>query len=382
LDYRRQQFVIPAWPFSDNAMRLAPILGDLVTCLLTRASAQAWRGVCPTPPVAGATFTAPHLERGSHVARRFSTVRRSTGILVLGLLLGSPVLSAQSRDRLPPTAPTNLVVTQTTEHSVTLAWGASTDNSGRFSYVICCAGTTVTVNQTKTSHTLEGLQAGKTYTLRVYAKDAAGNLSKSSTAVTVTLPGQLAAPTKPVVGVLGVGPTHAALSWAFSDDGSMIWYTISIDGTPVFTLNSTSATFTCAAVLVPTGCTPLNQETTYTFTVQARDADGNLSPVSDPVVVITDPADPNDVTPPTPPANVTAEIDGALIILRWDPSTDERAPQSFIRYDVYVNGELRAVVVGKATGQVEFDYGVTQHVSVIAVDTADNESTPGTKTLL
>ena len=62
------------------------------------------------------------------------------------------------RDRTPPTAPTNLVVTATTENSVSLAWGPSTDNSGSFSYIICCAGgTTVTVSQTVTSHTLEGL---------------------------------------------------------------------------------------------------------------------------------------------------------------------------------------------------------------------------------
>ena len=60
----------------------------------------------------------------------------------------------------------------------------------------------------------------------------------------------------------------------------------------------------------------------------------------------TDPADPNDHTPPTQPTNITANNDGAFINLRWDPSTDDVAPQSFIRYDVHVNGELRAVVVG------------------------------------
>ena len=139
-------------------------------------------------------------------------------------------------------------------------------------------------------------------------------------------------------------------------------------------------TFTCAAVLVPTGCTPLDQETTYTFTVRARDVDGNLSPFSDPVFVTTDPADPNDHTPPTQPMNVTAEADGGHIIVRWDPSTDDLAPQSFIRYDVYVNGELRAVVVGKTSAEVEGDFGVN-NISVIAVDTADNESSPGTTTL-
>lgn len=309
--------------------------------------------------------------------------RTLPAILTATLVCVSSVLSAQTsrtRDRTPPTAPTNLAAAAITETSITLTWGPSTDNSGSFSYVICCAGTTVTVGQSVTTHTIEGLKSGQTYTLRVYAKDAAGNLSKSSNAVTVTLPGQVAAPTKPVVTVLGVGPTHAALSWLSTDDGSMIWYTISIDGQPVHTLNSRSATFTCASVLVPTGCVPLNQETTYTFTVRARDVDGNLSPVSDPVVVTTAPA-PDDHVPPTSPANITAESDGAFLILRWPPSTDDVAPQSLIRYDVYVNGELRTVVVGQATAQIEIEYGMTNDIAIVAVDTADNESAPGTITV-
>ena len=301
-------------------------------------------------------------------------------VLLLTVLCGSSLGSAQSSrtsDRVPPTAPTNLVVTATTEHSVSLAWGPSTDNSGRFSYIICCAASTVTVSQTVTSHTLEGLQPGKTYVLRVYAKDAAGNLSKSSNAVTVTLPGALAAPTKPVVQLLDVGPTHASLSWSSTDDGATIWYTISIDGQPVSTMNSRTATFTCAAVLVPTGCVPLNQETTYTFTVRARDVDGNLSPVSDPMFVTTRPANPDDHTPPTVPANITAENTGGFLLVRWDPSTDDLAPQSLIRYDVYVNDELRAVVVGNTMAEIESETGGSV-IAIIAVDTADNESAPGT----
>jgi chitinase len=302
---------------------------------------------------------------------------------VLNVAFGSSLVSAQVvRDRVPPTAPTNLVVTAVTAHSVSLAWGASSDNSGRFSYIICCvSGINVIVSQTVTSHTLEGLQSGKTYIFRVYAKDAAGNLSKSSNAVTVTVPGEIAAPTKPLVQVLEVGPTHATLSWLSTDDGSTIWYTIYINGQPVSTLNSRSATFTCAAVLVPTYCVPLDQDTTYTFTVRARDVDGNLSPLSDPVLVTTEPTDPNDHTPPTQPANITTEADGAFTIVTWHPSTDDVAPQAFIRYDIYVNGELRAVVIGATTAAVEIDFGVNT-ITIVAVDTADNESVPGTTTVI
>lgn len=303
-------------------------------------------------------------------------------VSLLILVCGSSLVSAQARDRTPPTAPSALTATATTEHSVSLAWGPSTDNSGRFSYLITGTGTTVIVNQTQTSHTIEGLQAGKTYTIRVYAKDAAGNLSKSSNPVTVTLPGQLAAPTKPVVALVNVGPTHATLTWSSTDDGPFIWYTIFIDDQPVATYNSKTATFTCAAVLVPTSCVPIVQATTYTFTVRARDVDGNYSPVSDPLFVTTAPANPDDRTAPTPPANITAERTGGFHLVRWDPSSDDLASPSFIRYDVYVNGELRAVVVGTTSAEIELYPGEVNTITVIAVDTADNESEPGSITVI
>ena len=236
--------------------------------------------------------------------------------------------------------------------------------------------------QTQTSHTLGGLQAGKTYTFRVYARDLSGNLSKPSNAVTVTLPGQIAAPTKPLVTVTDVGPTHASLTWSSTDDGTIIWYTVYVDGEQVWSGNSRTGTFTCAKAMVPTYCNPINQDTPYTFTVRARDIDGNLSPMSDPAFVTTDPVDPNDVTPPAQPSNLTVEFTGGFHLVRWDASTDDLAPQRFIRYDVYVNGQLQRVVVGTNEAEVELYMGETTTISVIAVDTADNESAPGTITLV
>jgi chitinase len=300
------------------------------------------------------------------------------GVLALAILFTSSVPSAEGlwfRDRQKPTAPTNVVVTATTEHSVSLAWGPSTDNSGQFVYLICCpTGVNTVVDQSQTSYTIGGLQSGKTYIIRVYARDAAGNLSSSSNVVTVTLPGVIAAPTKPIVEVLDKGPTHVTLSWLSTDDGPYIWYTIFFDGQQVGTLNSRTKTFTCASIMVATGCVPLAPETTYVVTVRARDVDGNNT-LSDPLQVTTAPA-PDDGMPPSPPANLTAEDDGAFVVVDWDPSTDDVAPPSLIRYDVYVNGHLRAVVVGQTiAAEVDGDPGFNEIV-VIAVDTAGNESEP------
>jgi chitodextrinase len=167
-----------------------------------------------------------------------------------------------------------------------------------------------------------------------------------------------------------------SLAWSSTDNTPSIWYTVYIDGEQVSTLMQLSGTFTCARVMVPTYCTPIDQETTYTFTVRARDGDGNLSPMSDPVFVTTLPANANDHTPPTSPANVTAENTGGFHIVRWDASTDDIAAQQFIRYDIYVNGQLQRVVVGGTSAEVELYLNETSTITVIAVDTADNESQP------
>ena len=45
---------------------------------------------------------------------------------------------------------------------------------------------------------------------------------------------------------------------------------------------------------------------------------------------------------------------------------------------MYVNGELRAVVVGITTAEVETYFGEENIITIVAVDTADNESEPGT----
>jgi chitodextrinase len=303
-------------------------------------------------------------------------------IVALTLLCSTSHLSARVLDRTAPTAPTNLMVTSTTETSASLAWWPSTDNSGKFNYVIAGGPTNVTVSQTQTSHTLTGLQSGKTYTFRVYARDLSGNLSKSSNAVTVTLPGQIAAPTKPVVTVTDVGPTHVSLAWSSTDNSPVLLYTIYIDGEMVAGTNWKSGTFTCARVMVPTYCNPINQDTTYAFTVRARDSDGNYSPISEPVFATTDPIDPNDQTPPTQPANVTAENTGGFHLVTWEASTDDLAPQQFIRYDIYVNDLLQTVVVGTTSAEVELYLNETSTITVIAVDTADNESEPGSITVI
>ncbi|OAS13378.1 fibronectin type III domain-containing protein [Paenibacillus oryzisoli] len=86
-----------------------------------------------------------------------------------------------------PTAPTNLAITGQTATSVTLAWNASTDNVGIQGYEVY-NGTTLIGSTTGLTYSVSALNAGTNYTFTVKGKDAAGNLSVSSNAVSLSTP--------------------------------------------------------------------------------------------------------------------------------------------------------------------------------------------------
>lgn len=88
-------------------------------------------------------------------------------------------------DTQAPTMPTNLAVTGTTSSSVSLSWTASTDNVGVTGYDVY-QGTSKVMTVAGTTATVTGLSASTAYTFRVAAKDAAGNVSPQSAAVTAT----------------------------------------------------------------------------------------------------------------------------------------------------------------------------------------------------
>ena len=267
-------------------------------------------------------------------------------------------------DKKAPTKPTNLHVTGNTAWSVSLAWDASFDNSGQLTYrVVCSNGQSKLVPQTSTSTVFtSGLQHGKTYSFWVHAFDPSGNTSQNSNTVTSTLPLDTTAPSQPVVTLEEVGPTHAILSWSAVDDGPLI-YALYRDG--VLHHQPTSATSTTVY---------LQTQTAYTFTVRARDGAGHWSPTSAPLVVTTPAPNPDDVTPPTTPANLWAFGYGDLEFeVNWTESTDDFTPQEYIRYELYVNGVWLGGTIG--SGHLT-DYGQPGQnlIEVIAVDEAGNKS--------
>ncbi|WP_457920622.1 fibronectin type III domain-containing protein [Paenibacillus alginolyticus] len=185
-------------------------------------------------------------------------------------------------DTQAPTAPSNLHATGTTTSSVSLAWNASTDNIGVTGYDIYQASTLVgSVSGSTLSYTKTGLNAGTTYTYTVKAKDAAGNVSAASNSVSATTNtsgGDTQAPTAPTnLSVTGTTSSSVSLSWTASTDN------VGVTGYDVYNGASlaVSVTGTTATVI------GLAASTTYTFTVKAKDAAGNVSAASSSVTGTT-----------------------------------------------------------------------------------------------
>lgn len=297
-----------------------------------------------------------------------------TSLLIL-LLLAPVSPAAAARDRTPPTTPKDLRVTGMTAYSVSLAWTPSTDNSGSVTYTICCANnSSETFPGPASTHVYTaGLEPGRTFTFRMFARDPSGNVSKYSNSVTFTLPRDTTQPAKPSVSVTDVGATHISLAWSAVDDSPKLWFTVWLNGSPVRqAVRDTSGTFG-----------PLEPETSYTFTVQAMDFGGNRSPVSDPLTVTTEARDTSDTVPPTTPTNFRdngMSFQDGETWLFWDASSDDVDPPSVIRYDVYVNGVFDHSLLGYTQTVVYGNAESENTFAVIAVDSAGNESTPATLT--
>jgi hypothetical protein len=274
-----------------------------------------------------------------------------------------------------PTAPSNLRITGMTSSTVALAWDPSTDNSGRFIYCVLFSGGLVqNVPQTQTTLVwTPRLELGQTYTFLVYAVDFENNKSGNSNTVNVTIPSTPTPFTAPVITVTDIGVRHIALSWLATGGTPYIRYLVYKDGV-LLNQQPTDKLADTFYLLQPA--------TTYTFTVQARDRLNNLSPPGT-IEVTTQPSNPNDVTPPTMPGNLTAfhyEGDREMS-LSWTQSVDDFDAQSVIRYDVYVNGVLEDILIGRSFLQTLYGVFGVNTITVIAIDTAGNQSTAATITV-
>ncbi|WP_258171283.1 fibronectin type III domain-containing protein [Paenibacillus sp. R14(2021)] len=187
-------------------------------------------------------------------------------------------------DTQAPTAPTNLSSPSKTSTSVNLSWTASTDNIGVTGYDIYNGSTLAGTVTSGTAFTVSGLTANTAYSFTVKAKDAAGNVSLASNALSVTtntssdtqaptVPSSLTSPSKT--------STSVNLSWTASTDN------IGVAGYDIYNGSTLVGSTTSATTFTVSG---LSASTAYSFTVKAKDAAGNVSAASNSVSVTTDAA--------------------------------------------------------------------------------------------
>lgn len=174
-------------------------------------------------------------------------------------------------DTVKPSSPGAITVGTVTQNSAALSWGAATDNNAVTGYRIdySAAGqSNGSVIVSGTSTVVTGLAASSTYNFSIVALDGAGNQSVTpvtASAVTSDPIVDTEAPSQPAnVAVGTVTETSISLSWtASSDNVGVTGYDV-LNGTTVVA----SSTTTSATV------TGLTKNTTYTFTVVAKDAAG------------------------------------------------------------------------------------------------------------
>lgn len=168
-------------------------------------------------------------------------------------------------DTTPPAVPTGVTASATSSSSITVNWGAASDNVGVTGYLLyrCsgggCTSVTQIAKQTATSYTDAGLTAGTSYSYSVAAVDAAGNVSAPSrlaTAVTLSA-------TSTVTWSVNPQPVLIAGSSSGFDLSQTLPQGVARGGT--FSLDASSAPLPNGVTLSPAGILSASASTTGTF---------------------------------------------------------------------------------------------------------------------
>src|SRR6266480_3426955 len=265
-------------------------------------------------------------------------------------------------DTTPPMVPTGLTASAVSSSQINLSWPASSDNVGVSGYRVYRNGSQIATTGA-TSFANTGLSPSTTYSYTVAAYDAAGNLSAQSSPASATTPAppDTTPPSVPTgLTASAVSSSQINLSWtASSDNVGVSGYRVHRNGTQIATTAATS--------FANTGLSP---STTYSYTVAAYDAAGNLSAQSSSASATT-PAPP-DTTPPSVPTGLTASaVSSSQINLSWTASSDNVGVSG---YRVYRNGTQIATTSATSFANTGLAASTTYSYTVAAYDVAGNLS--------
>jgi chitodextrinase len=277
-----------------------------------------------------------------------------------------------------PSTPGGLALTGGSATSLSLSWSQSTDNVGVTGYIAYLNGSKVGTTK-KTTYSFGGLSCATSYKLAVAAVDASGNRSGLASVTASTSPcassaADRTAPSTPGGLTLGAaGATTLSLSWnASTDNVGVSGYALSVDGSTAGTTQATSY-----------GYSNLTCGTSYSLSVAAFDAAGNLSPPAA-VNASTSPcpsgggggggSSPVDSQAPSVPTGLkVAGTTGTSISLTWTASTDNVGVTG---YEVYRAATPAPVTTSSSTtaSVTGLACGTGYSLAVDAVDAAGNRS--------
>lgn len=190
------------------------------------------------------------------------------------------ITTAEVEDTEKPTAPANLESSMLTHSSVLLNWEASTDNVEVVDYEVFQNGTSIGLSQGATSMEISMLTPETAYEYYVVAKDIAGNVSSSSSVISITtLSDQdTELPTVPTdLKASQITTTSLMLNWTASTDNQGIKsYEVFMGEQSLGTTAETNWPISA-----------LEAETTYEFKVRAIDQSDNNSEFSQALTVTT-----------------------------------------------------------------------------------------------
>jgi glucose/arabinose dehydrogenase len=245
-----------------------------------------WTSIYSTTSGKGGVENLTGLSGTGRYVRMYGTHRCRTDSSK-GYSLQEMAVYGSGGDTTPPTPPGTPTLVSSTPSSVTIKWGASTDNVGVTGYDVFrdgqkCAST----NGSTLTATCDGLSPNTQYGFYVNANDAAGNNSQPSGTLPVTTPGSddHTPPSVPTsVHTTSVTSTTIGLAWTASTDNvGVTGYTVYDVTTTPRTQLGTSSGNTPSAEL--SGLTPNHK---YNIVVTASDANKNESNGSSPSVPVT-----------------------------------------------------------------------------------------------
>jgi chitodextrinase len=284
-------------------------------------------------------------------------------------------------DTTAPSAPGSLAAVAAGGTQINLNWSASSDNVGVTGYLVerQPSGGSFTQVGTPTAITFSdtGLTAGTTYSYRVRAKDAVGNLSAySSVASATTTAADTQPPSVPSnLSVTAAGSTNINVTWTASTDN------VGVTGYRVERSQGTGST-TYTQVGTPSTASfndvGLLPSTVYNYRVRATDAIGNLSGYSTVATATTANPPPDQIAPSVPSGVSALTVSSNQITVTWTSSSDNVAVTGYRIERSQGSGSTTFTQVGAPSTTSFSDSGLSAltiyNYRVRATDSAGNLS--------